>query len=105
MKVLAIYVRRTGDLVALARPTGPPLANLREPHPTHEARPGRGQAAAELEVPPEHAGRDLLEVAALYRVSVGRSPTLVRRRRAEARTRPSPPRRSRGPRGPASRRA
>ena len=88
MKVLVVYQQRTGDLVALARPSGAPPAGSREPHPSHEVRPQRGQAVAELEVPAEHADRDLLEIAALYRVRVGRAPSLELRPRREPRARP-----------------
>ena len=80
MKVLVIYERRTGELVALARPTGPAPVESRDGHPEHVALPVPGQAVAELEVPREHADRDLVEIAARYRVAVGRMPALVLRR-------------------------
>jgi hypothetical protein len=77
MKVLVIYERRTGELVALMRPTGPAPLESRDGHPEQVALPLPGQVAAELEVPSEHADRDLLEIAARYRVAVGRTPALV----------------------------
>ena len=80
MKVLAIYERRTGELVALARPTGPAPAGSRDGHPQHMALPLPGQAVAELEVPREHADHDLVDIAVRYRVAVGRKPALVLRR-------------------------
>src|SRR5688572_12951422 len=70
MKVLVIYERRTGELVALMRPTGPAPLESRDGHPEQMALPLPGRVAAELEVPSEHADRDLLEIAARYRVAV-----------------------------------